>query len=60
MFGGLSVLVLILIIIVIILVLRRRAPPPSDWKYNKEVGMDNVGRDTSDYPTMKEKASIVA
>jgi len=60
MFEGLAGLVLILIIIVIILVLRRRAPPPSDGKYNKEIGMDNVGRDASDYPTMNEKCSIVA
>jgi len=60
MFGGLAGLVLILIIIVIILVLRRRAPPPSDGKYNKEIGMDNVGRDATEYPPMKEKGGIVA
>jgi len=59
-FIGLAGLVLILIIIVIILVLRRRAPLPSDGKYNKDIGMDNVGRDASDYPTMNEKNSIVA
>jgi len=59
-FIGLAGLVLILIIIVIILVLRRRAPLPSDGKYNNDIGMDNVGRDASDYPTMNEKSSIVA
>ena len=60
MFGGLAGLVLILIIIVVVLVLRRRAPPPAERNRNKEIGVDNVGKDASDYPTMKEKGSIVA
>ena len=59
-FGGMGGLVLILIVIVVILVLRRRAPPPSERNHNKEIGMDNIGKDASDYPTMKEKSSIVA
>lgn len=60
MFGGLAGLVLILIVIVVVLVLRRRAPPPPNGNHNKEIGMDNVGKDASDYPTMKEKDNIVA
>jgi len=60
MFGGLAGLVLILIVIVVVLVLRRRAPPPPNGNHNKEIGMDNVGKDASDYPTMKEKDKIVA
>ena len=58
-YGGLAAPFPIMMIIVIILALRSRDPSLSEKNHNKEIGMDNLGKEASDYPTIKEKSIVV-